>query len=87
MSTHTNYPQRRLGAEGPLVSAIGYGAMGISAFYGQVQNDEERFKVSHPPYTCLHAAWLSFVTRFLMQYTNLVALIGTRRMCTEIRKN
>lgn len=27
------------------VTAIGYGAMGIAAFYGQIQSDEERFKV------------------------------------------
>lgn len=38
-------PQRRIGRNGPLVSAIGYGAMGLSAFYGSVASDEERFKV------------------------------------------
>lgn len=36
-------PSRRIGSS--LVSAIGYGAMGISAAYGQVLPDEERFKV------------------------------------------
>jgi aryl-alcohol dehydrogenase-like predicted oxidoreductase len=34
---------RKIG--GTDVSAIGYGAMGIAAFYGTVENDEERFKV------------------------------------------
>lgn len=29
------------------VSAIGYGAMGLSAFYGQVGSDEERLDVGH----------------------------------------
>lgn len=27
------------------VNPIGFGAMGISAFYGAVESDEERFKV------------------------------------------
>ncbi|KAL6693117.1 NADP-dependent oxidoreductase domain-containing protein [Trichoderma pleuroticola] len=38
-------PTRRLGTDGPLVTAIGFGAMGISAFYGATESDEERFKV------------------------------------------
>ncbi|UKZ78834.1 hypothetical protein TrVFT333_006580 [Trichoderma virens FT-333] len=38
-------PTRRLGTDGPLVTAIGFGAMGISAFYGATEPDEERFKV------------------------------------------
>lgn len=38
-------PTRRLGKNGPLVSAIGFGAMGLSAFYGKTAPDEERFKV------------------------------------------
>ena len=37
-------PLRKLG--NTKVSAIGYGAMGLSGFYGQaVTSDEERFKV------------------------------------------
>ncbi|KZV67259.1 Aldo/keto reductase [Peniophora sp. CONT] len=35
-------PTRKIGNTD--VTAIGYGAMGIAAFYGQVQSDEERFK-------------------------------------------
>ncbi|KAJ7128694.1 Aldo/keto reductase [Mycena epipterygia] len=37
-------------------SAIGFGAMGISAFYGQVDSDEERFKVLD----AVHAAGCTF---------------------------
>jgi aryl-alcohol dehydrogenase-like predicted oxidoreductase len=37
-------PQRALGRNGPLVSAIGFGAMGMSAFYANSQSDEESLK-------------------------------------------
>ncbi|KAJ7153526.1 NADP-dependent oxidoreductase domain-containing protein [Mycena crocata] len=36
-------PTRKIGQA--LVSEIGFGAMGISSFYGAVESDEERFKV------------------------------------------
>jgi aryl-alcohol dehydrogenase-like predicted oxidoreductase len=38
-------PTRRLGRDGPQVAALGFGAMGLSASYGAVDVDEERFKV------------------------------------------
>ncbi|UJR25046.1 hypothetical protein I4U23_006406 [Adineta vaga] len=41
----SSMPTRQLGKNGPNVSAIGYGAMGLSAFYGKTAPDEERFKV------------------------------------------
>ena len=44
-----SYPTRKIGVDD--VSAIGFGAMGISAYYGPVPQDEERFKViCLPPY-------------------------------------
>ena len=38
-------PTRQLGKNGPQVSVLGFGAMGLSAFYGKTAPDEERFKV------------------------------------------
>jgi len=38
-------PTRQLGKNGPQVSALGFRAMGLSAFYGKPAPDEERFKV------------------------------------------
>jgi hypothetical protein len=37
------YPTRKIGTDD--VSAIGFGAMGIGAYYGQTGPDEERLKV------------------------------------------
>lgn len=38
-------PTRRLGKNGPFVTALGYGTMGLSAFYGKPKPDSERFAV------------------------------------------
>ena len=38
-------PTRRLGKSGPKVSALGFGAMGLSASYGAVEANEARFAV------------------------------------------
>ena len=43
MSTIPSIPQRKIGETE--VGCIGYGAMGIAAFYGKALPDEERFKV------------------------------------------
>ncbi|KAJ7119570.1 NADP-dependent oxidoreductase domain-containing protein [Mycena epipterygia] len=47
-------PTRKIGQA--LVPEIGFGAMGISAFYGAVESDEERFKVLDAAYVggCRH---------------------------------
>ena len=35
-------PDRKLGKNGPKVTAMGYGCMGLSAFYGPPKSDEDR---------------------------------------------
>ncbi|KAJ7123426.1 NADP-dependent oxidoreductase domain-containing protein [Mycena epipterygia] len=47
-------PTRKIG--NALVPEIGFGAMGISAFYGAIESDEERFKVLDAAYAggCTH---------------------------------
>ncbi|KAF3212111.1 hypothetical protein TWF106_010041 [Orbilia oligospora] len=41
----TPIPTRRLGKNGPSVSELGYGAMGLSIGYGTAKPDEHRFKM------------------------------------------
>lgn len=38
-------PTRALGRNGPQVTALGFGAMGLSIAYGAPESDEERFKI------------------------------------------
>lgn len=37
-------PTRQLGKDGPQVTALGFGLMGLSIFYGKKLPDEERLK-------------------------------------------
>ncbi|KAL9120984.1 MAG: hypothetical protein Q9187_002459 [Circinaria calcarea] len=50
-------PTRQLGKDGPQVTALGFGAMGLSAFYGQPESDEERFKVLDRAYELGERFW------------------------------
>ncbi|KAL7934353.1 Aldo/keto reductase [Trichoderma chlorosporum] len=43
--TPATLPTKPLGRNGPLVSTIGFGAMGLSSMYGFGGSDEDRFKV------------------------------------------
>ena len=43
MSNSVQLPTRKLGKNGPEVTAIGFGLMGLSAFYGKPKPDEERY--------------------------------------------
>jgi hypothetical protein len=48
---------RKLGKNGPQVCALGFGAMGLSAFYGQPESDEQRFKVLDRAYELGETFW------------------------------
>ena len=50
-------PTRPLGRNGPPVAALGFGAMGLSAFYGSTESDEERFKVLDRAYELGGTNW------------------------------
>ncbi|KAJ9126789.1 hypothetical protein QFC24_001821 [Naganishia onofrii] len=56
MSTQT-LPTRQLGKDGPQVTAIGFGLMGLSSFYGKVGSDEERFKILDRAYELGETFW------------------------------
>jgi hypothetical protein len=43
--TMPSIPKRQLGKDGPHVSALGFGAMGLSSSYGAVGDNEARFAV------------------------------------------
>ena len=45
MCSRQQMQKRSLGKNGPQVATIGFGAMGLSAFYGTPASDEARFKV------------------------------------------
>lgn len=51
------FPTRRLGRYGPEVTAIGFGMMGISAYYGATEPDEQRLKVLDHLYASGERFW------------------------------
>ena len=50
-------PTRQLGANGPHVTALGFGLMGLSSFYGVTETDEERFKILDAAYEAGETNW------------------------------
>ena len=50
-------PTRQLGKDGPHVTALGFGAMGLSAFYGKTESDEERLKFLDRVYELGETNW------------------------------
>ena len=52
-------PKRKLGNDGPLVSAIGYGAMGLEGYYGGKDNIKNPFLIMRSAPLSLVAGVLS----------------------------
>lgn len=50
-------PARQLGKNGPFVTSIGFGTMGLSAFYGKPKPDAERFAVLNKAYEIGDLFW------------------------------
>ncbi|KAK5171384.1 uncharacterized protein LTR77_004528 [Saxophila tyrrhenica] len=50
-------PRAKLGKNGPQVTRIGYGAMGLSAFYGKPKPDSERFALLDKAYNDGELFW------------------------------
>lgn len=50
-------PTRKLGKNGPEITALGYGTMGLSAFYGSPKPDEERFALLDAAYAKGELNW------------------------------
>ncbi|RMD44787.1 hypothetical protein DV735_g349, partial [Chaetothyriales sp. CBS 134920] len=55
--TEIRLPTRQLGKNGPEVTAIGYGFMGLSVFYGKVGSDEERLALIDNIYASGERNW------------------------------
>jgi len=50
-------PLRQLGKDGPRISAIGYGLMGLAGAYGAAPDEEGRFKVLNRAYELGETFW------------------------------
>ncbi|KAB8698117.1 hypothetical protein FH972_026367 [Carpinus fangiana] len=50
-------PTHQLGKNGPRITALGFGAMGLSAFYGPKKPDPERFRVLDAAYEAGELFW------------------------------
>ncbi len=79
---------RRLGKDGPNVTALGYGLMGLSAFYGPVKPDSERFAVLDKLYELGVHFWDSGEYRVHQSNfsTGMLISFGLQRIYTRTAK-
>ena len=90
MATNIKLPTRRVGQTE--VSAIGYGAMGISSFYGSAPPDQERFKVMSVSTDNVRIfesckRFVQLFISYLMPFMRLAVQTGTLQMYTVTRRN
>lgn len=57
MAPPKKLPTRQLGKDGPQVTALGFGLMGLSIFYGKKQSDEDRLKFLDYVYEAGEVNW------------------------------
>lgn len=55
--TGSTVPAKKLGKNGPDVTSLGFGTMGLSAFYGKPKPDEERYAVLDHVYKSGELFW------------------------------
>lgn len=57
MTGSSSLPKKPLGKNGPEVLRLGFGLMGLSAFYGKPKPDEERLAVLDKAYEICETFW------------------------------
>jgi hypothetical protein len=75
---------RKIGTS--FVHPIGYGAMGMSAYYGPGLSDEEAFKVCFALYSVQWTLSLIYHSRFLIELLRLDVRIWTLLLFTRTAK-
>lgn len=53
----SSFPTKKLGKNGPQVTQMGFGLMGLSAFYGKPKPDEERYAMLDHVYNSGELFW------------------------------
>lgn len=53
----TSLPKHQLGKDGPEVSRLGFGLMGLSGAYGTIESTEDRLKVLDRAYELGERFW------------------------------
>jgi len=54
---YSSFPTQKFGKNGPQVTQLGFGTMGLSAFYGKPKPDEERYALLDHIYNAGELFW------------------------------